>query len=118
MQSCFLSFSSLLQLHKAVDMAVAWRNMSQTWSVALHHSLEPVDRWWLAQAEAQSRAIFLISSNINNTAFYESCGFSVVGEYSLGDDNPSWTEAPVIVRLVSDVNFYYIPFGIFLTVGC
>ncbi|KAI0916978.1 hypothetical protein AcW1_007708 [Taiwanofungus camphoratus] len=53
-----------------------------------------------AIADEQSRTTWLCSSNIKNTGFYEYCGFSVIGEISLGDNNPTWTKPPVVVRIM------------------
>lgn len=53
------------------------------------------------KAEAESRTVWLISGNVDNTVFYKKCGFMTVGEYRLGEDNPSWDEPPVVVRAVS-----------------
>jgi len=53
-----------------------------------------------AIADAQRRAIWLISSNINNTGFYNSHGFITVGTYVLGDKNSEWHDAPVLVSIM------------------
>ncbi|KAL4265037.1 N-acetyltransferase domain-containing protein [Pleurotus pulmonarius] len=53
-----------------------------------------------AKADAASRATYLESSNVANTRFYESHGFSTVGEIEYGGDNPSWKEPPVVVKLM------------------
>lgn len=42
-----------------------------------------------------------MSSNIKNTAFYNSVGFNTVAEIVLGDTNPEWEHPPVIICLVS-----------------
>lgn len=54
------------------------------------------------QTDELGRSTFLFSSNINNTSFYNSCGFKVVGEILIGQDNPTWVRKPVVVCLVSD----------------
>jgi len=51
-------------------------------------------------ADAQDRAAWLISSNNGNTAFYNSHGFFSAGEVILGNDNPTWNQAPVIVPVM------------------
>ncbi|EMD40900.1 hypothetical protein CERSUDRAFT_111480 [Gelatoporia subvermispora B] len=51
-------------------------------------------------ADEQGRSTWLVSSNIENTGFYESCGFEVVGEVAAGEDDPSWNKPPVIVRIM------------------
>ncbi|KAF9006553.1 hypothetical protein BDQ17DRAFT_1351943 [Cyathus striatus] len=51
-------------------------------------------------ADLRAKDTWLISSNILNTAFYESHGFKGVADIVLGDDNPVWHEAPVIVKLM------------------
>jgi len=53
-----------------------------------------------AKADALGLASWLSSSNIANTAFYESCGFVVVREFAIGDENPTWTKPPIIVRIM------------------
>jgi GNAT superfamily N-acetyltransferase len=51
-------------------------------------------------ADAQGRAAWLISSNINNTEFYNSHGFMTVGTYVVGDENPEWHEIPVVISIM------------------
>jgi hypothetical protein len=46
-------------------------------------------------------ACWLGSSNIANEPFYNSHGFYTVGEAIIGNDDPNWHEAPVIVQIVS-----------------
>jgi len=53
-----------------------------------------------SEADAESRATMLVSSNIANTAFYESLGFRTIKEVVVGDDNPTWTEPPVILGIM------------------
>ncbi|EPT01389.1 hypothetical protein FOMPIDRAFT_1120465 [Fomitopsis schrenkii] len=53
-----------------------------------------------AKADALGLTTWLASSNINNTAFYESCGFKTVREFSVGDDDPTWAKPPVILKIV------------------
>ncbi|KAI5120671.1 hypothetical protein M0805_006960 [Coniferiporia weirii] len=48
----------------------------------------------------QGRYVHLVSSNIANTLFYESFGFSIVGQVVLGDDNPKWHKPPVVVPIM------------------
>lgn len=52
------------------------------------------------EADEQGRATYLISSNILNTGFYNSCGFVGVADVVLGDNNPTWHKKPVIVKIV------------------
>ncbi|EMD33672.1 hypothetical protein CERSUDRAFT_98234 [Gelatoporia subvermispora B] len=51
-------------------------------------------------ADAQGRDTILTSSNIANTAFYESCGFRMVRQYQLGDENPAWRHEPVVLHIL------------------
>jgi len=51
-------------------------------------------------ADAQGRSTVLTSSNVVNTGFYESCGFHVAQEFELGKGNPTWNEAPVVIRIM------------------
>ncbi|KAF4575096.1 hypothetical protein EYR36_006452 [Pleurotus pulmonarius] len=53
-----------------------------------------------AKADAASRGTYLQSSNVANTAFYESRGFRIVGEVQCGNDNPAWKQPPVVVKLM------------------
>ena len=54
-----------------------------------------------SQADAEGRAMYLGSSNIANTFFYESHGFVEVASFLLGEDNPTWKEPPVKMLVVS-----------------
>lgn len=58
------------------------------------------------QADAHGKSTFLLSSNVKNTGFYNSCGFDIVASASIGDDNPQWKGKPIIVPLVSCLSFY------------
>ncbi|OCH92169.1 hypothetical protein OBBRIDRAFT_471472 [Obba rivulosa] len=51
-------------------------------------------------ADVQGRSTMLISSNVDNTAFYESHGFRVVIEFTIGEHNPTWEGDPLIVRVM------------------
>lgn len=46
------------------------------------------------------RTTWLMSSNIEVPGFYESFGFRSVATITLGEDNPTWTEAPVVMPVV------------------
>jgi len=48
-------------------------------------------------ADTQGRATWLLSSNINNTEFYNQHGFVTVGTFALGDNDPNWNEKPVVI---------------------
>lgn len=52
------------------------------------------------KADALGLFSWLSSSNITNTAFYEHCGFKTVQEFAIGDNNPTWTEPPIILKIV------------------
>ena len=56
------------------------------------------------QADALLCATYLTSSNVDNTQFYEACGFKTVAEITLGEGNPDWKEPPVIVQYVGKIN--------------
>ncbi|RDB26987.1 hypothetical protein Hypma_005108 [Hypsizygus marmoreus] len=51
-------------------------------------------------ADWASQTTWLQSSNINNTAFYNMHGFVTVETVVLGDQNPTWNEAPVVVSIM------------------
>lgn len=51
-------------------------------------------------ADAQHRNTYLLSSNIANTGFYNSMGFQVVDFAVVGEDNPDWHEAPVVLNIM------------------
>lgn len=54
------------------------------------------------QADAEGRAVWLASSNVAaNTGLYNSLGFITVDTIYLGDDNPTWTEPPIPIDVVS-----------------
>ncbi|KAI0963335.1 hypothetical protein AcW1_000441 [Taiwanofungus camphoratus] len=53
-----------------------------------------------AKADIESRAVWLHSSNVDNTGFYESLGFSVIDEFTVGENNPTWQEPPVVSRVM------------------
>ncbi|EMD40903.1 hypothetical protein CERSUDRAFT_80554 [Gelatoporia subvermispora B] len=53
-----------------------------------------------AFADDRGRSTWVTSSNVDNTGFYESFGFKVVGEVRMGEENPTWNKAPVIVRIM------------------
>ncbi|THH04939.1 hypothetical protein EW145_g5158 [Phellinidium pouzarii] len=50
-------------------------------------------------ADAEGRACYLVSSNINNSFFYNFHGFYTVAQTILGADNPSWDKKPVVILL-------------------
>ena len=52
------------------------------------------------QADAQGRATSLISSNLANSAFYNSLGLVEKAQIILGDDNPTWIEPPITLLVV------------------
>uniref|UniRef100_A0A8H7Y1B9 N-acetyltransferase domain-containing protein n=1 Tax=Psilocybe cubensis TaxID=181762 RepID=A0A8H7Y1B9_PSICU len=51
-------------------------------------------------ADASGEALWLQSSNTNNTSFYMSHGFRIVGEVCLGDSNSKWNDKPIIVPIM------------------
>ncbi|KAL6309445.1 hypothetical protein BKA93DRAFT_821749 [Sparassis latifolia] len=53
-----------------------------------------------AIADAQRRSIWLTSSNVANTGFYESLDFKTVGEFALGCNNSTWKKPPVVIRIM------------------
>ena len=59
-----------------------------------------------AMGDAQEREVCLNSSNYANTGFYESHGFTVVGQIELGRDNPTWKKDPIIITWVSTSSQY------------
>jgi len=48
--------------------------------------------------------MWLVSSNIANTAFYNSHGFQTIALILLGEDNPDWHAEPIVVSLVSSLS--------------
>lgn len=65
------------------------------------------------QADAEGRATWLCSSNLANTEFYEQCGFVGVRDFTLGEDDPTWTKPPVVARVVSGRRLVPIIFCVF-----
>jgi len=53
-----------------------------------------------ALADAKNCAVWLHSSDLGNTAFYNAMGYVKAGEWSLGDDNPSWNGPPIVLYLM------------------
>lgn len=56
---------------------------------------------WCAQADAQGRTTWLLSSNVANMAFYNYLGFHTVGTVYIGLGDPTWTKPPIRVDVVS-----------------
>lgn len=56
-----------------------------------------------AQADAQGRATWLASSNVENAAFYNALGFFTVGSVEVGRGDATWTGPPIQVDIVSAV---------------
>ncbi|KAH9948423.1 hypothetical protein B0H21DRAFT_734162 [Amylocystis lapponica] len=52
------------------------------------------------KADALACPTYLCSSNIDNTTFYEQCGFITVAKFTLGDTNPAWHAPPVLVLMM------------------
>ena len=51
-------------------------------------------------ADTRGRDVVLFSSNIANVPFYYGLGFKTIGQVVLGNDNPTYEGAPVLVDLV------------------
>ncbi|KAH9950511.1 hypothetical protein B0H21DRAFT_723642 [Amylocystis lapponica] len=51
-------------------------------------------------ADAQARATYLLSSNLESTEFFKSLGFSTISEVTLGEDNPTWDKASIIIQVM------------------
>lgn len=52
------------------------------------------------QGDKECRAIWLGSSNIGNTRFYERHGFATIATVTLGEDDATWDEPPIVLKLV------------------
>ncbi|KAI0700775.1 hypothetical protein BC835DRAFT_367096 [Cytidiella melzeri] len=52
------------------------------------------------EADAQGRMVWLMSSNIVNTGFYNSHGFVTKVKITVGEDNPTWDRPPVVICLM------------------
>jgi len=52
-------------------------------------------------ADNEQRGTWLISSDPANIGFYNYQGFKTVGSIALGDTNPDWHEAPVIITVMT-----------------
>lgn len=52
------------------------------------------------QGDKEGRAVWLGSSNIDNTRFYERHGFATIATVTLGEDDPTWNEPPIVLKLV------------------
>lgn len=53
-----------------------------------------------AIATLQDRPTVLVCSNVANTTFYESHGFTTIAETLIGDDDPTWREKPFTVKVM------------------
>ncbi|KAH8114443.1 hypothetical protein DFH11DRAFT_216918 [Phellopilus nigrolimitatus] len=51
-------------------------------------------------ADAKGRAVYLVSSCASHTPFYNRFGFVTVTETTLGADNPTWKEKPIVMPLM------------------
>ena len=57
------------------------------------------------QAQKEGRATWLGSTNVAaNTGFYNALGFQTVDTFYVGGENPTWTEGPLPMALVSVQN--------------
>ncbi len=45
-----------------------------------------------------------MSSNINNTSFYNSLGFMTAADVLLGDNDPDWHAPPVVIKIVRRIH--------------
>ncbi|KAI0811107.1 hypothetical protein BC629DRAFT_1030619 [Irpex lacteus] len=52
------------------------------------------------QADAHGQSSWLMSSNINNTGFYNSLGFMAAADVLLGDNDPDWNAPPVVIKIM------------------
>ncbi|KAI0811106.1 acyl-CoA N-acyltransferase [Irpex lacteus] len=57
-------------------------------------------RQFTDQADAHGCASWLMSSNVNNTGFYNSLGFVTEADILMGDDDPDWHTKPVVIKLM------------------
>jgi len=53
-----------------------------------------------------NQGIWLHSSNRETSDFYRRHDFNAIAEVLLGDQNPTWRQAPIIVEIVS-ITFSY-----------
>ncbi|KAH9928719.1 uncharacterized protein B0H18DRAFT_246859 [Fomitopsis serialis] len=83
----------LRRMLHVLNLAVAPRHQGKGYGYALMALAN-------AQADEIRCASWLLSSNVINTPFYESCGFVVVKEVLLGEDNPTWTERPFAILIM------------------
>ncbi|KAJ3536139.1 hypothetical protein NM688_g6878 [Phlebia brevispora] len=56
----------------------------------------------ITKADEERCAVWLVSSNKLNEKFYNSLGFETKAETTIGDDNPTWSEPPLIVSIQLD----------------
>jgi len=54
-----------------------------------------------ALADVTNQAVWLQSTNERNTNFYISHGYRIVDEAVVGDNNPNWHGAPVIIKIMA-----------------
>lgn len=53
------------------------------------------------QADVMGQTTLVQSSDLHKTEFYKAHGFKDVADVVLGDQNPRWHSAPVIIKIVS-----------------
>jgi GNAT superfamily N-acetyltransferase len=61
------------------------------------------------KGDAQGRKVWLISSNMYNSKFYQAQGFELVDEFELGDD-PAYSGTPIVVQMVR-ISYHYFIFS-------
>ncbi|KZT73058.1 hypothetical protein DAEQUDRAFT_504852 [Daedalea quercina L-15889] len=84
----------LAKMLRIVDLATAPENQGKGYGYALMASAN-------AEADKIGCASWLLSSNVANTPFYKSCGYVVVKEVLLGENNPTWMEPPFPVLIMA-----------------
>ncbi|GBE83447.1 hypothetical protein SCP_0504960 [Sparassis crispa] len=52
------------------------------------------------KADILGRAIWSCSYSTRRTELYEKFGFLTVGEFTVGEDNPTWDKPPVLIRVM------------------
>ena len=57
-----------------------------------------------------NQGIWLHSSNRETSDFYRRHGFNAIAEVLLGDQNPTWRQAPIVVEIVSTTFTYYLTY--------
>ncbi|OSD04346.1 hypothetical protein PYCCODRAFT_1466307 [Trametes coccinea BRFM310] len=82
---------SVDELIEVQSLATAREKQGSGYGTALMHHAN-------ALADSQNRGVYMITSDAHK--FYETVGYSIVQEATMGENNPAWDGEPVRIRLM------------------